>query len=290
MARTKARQARANNLFQNDKDPWDIEHEAALAKFGPSATTEQLYPLAVHRGFEVNAYGKELIRRYPAFKENELHRQSLTKHLIERLGLPQDSDVTFTSEQLWKEHDRLKQEEADEEYEDESADDAAHATSGVGPSSDTVPTTELLGKDDDDGVSKTTEGPLPLPPGVEEEDLAIAVISKEAMSAFALAFGPPGYKLPSPSAPTEERSSDSEDDESTPPASPRPQGRNGRISLRAGSKRSTQVVDYRELDPSSSDDDESSDEDDLGQVVEPPKKKRKVQARKGKGRSQARRG
>lgn len=279
MARTRARQTRANDLNQNKKDPWDIEHEAAVAKFGSVATTEQLYPFAVHRGFEVNTYGKELIRRYPAFEENEFHRQSLTKHLKERLGLPQDSNVTFTSEQLWKEHDRLKQEEADDDYEDESADDA----------SDTVPT-GFLGKDHDVGVPKTTETPLPLPPGVEEEDLATAVISKEAMSAFALAFGPPGYKLPSPSATTDKRSSDSEDDESSPPASPRPQRSSGRTPLHAGSKRTRRVVDYKELDPSSSDDDdESSDEEDLVQVVEPPKNKRKVQARKGNGRSRVKR-
>lgn len=90
------------------KDPWDIEHEHFL-KLHPNAIahSDTIYTGAVHKGFDADDTALELIRRYPAFEEEEQHREFLVRSISERLGLPGETDDYFTPEQLWEEEDRL---------------------------------------------------------------------------------------------------------------------------------------------------------------------------------------
>jgi hypothetical protein len=90
------------------KDPWDIEHEHFL-QLHPNAIahSDAIYTGAVHKGFDADDTAVELIRRYPAFEEEEQHRAFLVRSLSERLGLPGEIDDYFTPGQLWEEEDRL---------------------------------------------------------------------------------------------------------------------------------------------------------------------------------------
>jgi hypothetical protein len=90
------------------KDPWDIEHEHFL-QLHPNAIahSDAIYTGAVHKGFDADDTALELIRRYPAFEEEEQHRAFLVRSLSERLGLPGETDDYFRPEQLREEEDRL---------------------------------------------------------------------------------------------------------------------------------------------------------------------------------------
>jgi hypothetical protein len=88
-------------------DPWDIEHQRSLAVHGPMASTNVIYPITVHRGFEADLEARPLTRRYPVFEEIESHREFLVRSRSERLITTGERDNYYTPEQLWEEHDRI---------------------------------------------------------------------------------------------------------------------------------------------------------------------------------------
>lgn len=90
------------------KDPWDVEHEHSLAVHGPMASTDHIYPITVHRGFDAQFTAETLTRRYPIFEEAESHREYLVHNRSERLIIPGERYNYFTPEQLWGEDDRLR--------------------------------------------------------------------------------------------------------------------------------------------------------------------------------------
>lgn len=61
----------------------------------------------MHKGFDADDTAVELIRRYPAFEEEEQHRKFLVRSICERLVIPGETDDYFTPEELWKEDDRI---------------------------------------------------------------------------------------------------------------------------------------------------------------------------------------
>ncbi|GAB7324425.1 hypothetical protein MBLNU13_g08356t1 [Cladosporium sp. NU13] len=90
------------------KDPWEIEHELFLQQ-NPNAIahSDTFYTGVVHKGFDADDTAVELIRRYPAFEEEEQHRKFLVRSISERLVIPGEQDGYFTPEQLWREDDRI---------------------------------------------------------------------------------------------------------------------------------------------------------------------------------------
>lgn len=90
------------------KDPWEIEHELFL-QHNPNAIahSDTFYTGVVHKGFDADDTAVELIRRYPAFEEEEHHRKFLVRSICERLVVPGETNDYFTPEQLWKEDDRI---------------------------------------------------------------------------------------------------------------------------------------------------------------------------------------
>ena len=90
------------------KDPWEIEHELFL-QHNPNAIahSDTFYTGVVHKGFDADDTAVELIRRYPAFEEEEHHRKFLVRSICERLVIPGEQDDYFTPEQLWEEDDRI---------------------------------------------------------------------------------------------------------------------------------------------------------------------------------------
>jgi hypothetical protein len=90
-------------------DPWDIEHQRSLATHGPMASTNAIYPITVHRGFDADREAQPLTRRYPVFEETVSHREFLVRSRSERLVTTGERDNYYTPEQLWEEDDRLRE-------------------------------------------------------------------------------------------------------------------------------------------------------------------------------------
>lgn len=90
------------------RDPWEIEHELFLQQ-NPNAIahSDTFHTGVVHKGFDADDTAVELIRRYPAFEEDEQHRKFLVRSISERLVVPGEQDDYFTPEQLWQEDDRI---------------------------------------------------------------------------------------------------------------------------------------------------------------------------------------
>jgi hypothetical protein len=89
-------------------DPWDVEFQQSLATHGPMASTNHIYPSAVHRGFDAYDTARPLTRRYPVFEETVSHRELLIQARSDRLITTGERDNYYTPEQLWEEDDRLR--------------------------------------------------------------------------------------------------------------------------------------------------------------------------------------
>jgi hypothetical protein len=108
-----ARSKNANNAQRTASstpimDPWDVEHQQSLAAHGPMASTNQIYPSTIHRGFETDLTARPLTRRYPTFEETKSHREFLVRSRSERLITTGERDNYYTPEQLWEVDDRLR--------------------------------------------------------------------------------------------------------------------------------------------------------------------------------------
>jgi hypothetical protein len=110
MARTKNQKTAQRTASSTPvMDPWDIEHQRSLAVHGPMASTNIIYPITVHRGFEADREAQPLTRRYPVFEETVSHREFLVRSRSERLITTGERDNYYTPEQLWEEDDRLRE-------------------------------------------------------------------------------------------------------------------------------------------------------------------------------------
>jgi hypothetical protein len=89
-------------------DPWDVEFQQSVATHGTIASTNQIYPSAVHRGFDAQDTARPLTRRYPVFEETVSHRERLVQARSDRLITTGERDNYYTPEQLWEEDDRLR--------------------------------------------------------------------------------------------------------------------------------------------------------------------------------------
>lgn len=90
------------------RDPWDEEHQASLETYGPTASTDIIYPFVKHSGFDAHYTAEMLQRRYPPFEEEEQHRKVLVRSLSEKLRVDGEKSDYFTPEELWREDDRLR--------------------------------------------------------------------------------------------------------------------------------------------------------------------------------------
>jgi hypothetical protein len=109
MARTKNAKNPQRTVYSTPiLDPWDVEHQNSLAAHGPMASTDHIYPITVHRGFEASDTAEPLTRRYPRFEESESHREFLVRSRSERLITTGERDNYYTPEQLWEEDDRVR--------------------------------------------------------------------------------------------------------------------------------------------------------------------------------------
>jgi hypothetical protein len=110
MARTKTPKTAQRTASSTPvMDPWDIEHQRSLATHGPMASTNAIYPITVHRGFEADLEAQPLTRRYPVFEETVSHREFLVRSRSERLITTGERDNYYTPEQLWEEDDRMRE-------------------------------------------------------------------------------------------------------------------------------------------------------------------------------------
>jgi hypothetical protein len=110
MARTKTPKTAQRTASSTPvMDPWDIEHQRSLATHGPMASTNAIYPITVHRGFEADLEAQPLTRRYPIFEETVSHREFLVRSRSERLITTGERDNYYTPEQLWEEDDRMRE-------------------------------------------------------------------------------------------------------------------------------------------------------------------------------------
>jgi hypothetical protein len=108
MARTKNLRNTPRPSATPVMDPWDVEFQQSLATHGPMASTNHIYPSAVHRGFDSQFTAQPLTRRYLAFEETESHRAFLVRSRSDRLITTGERDNYYTPEQLWEEDDRLR--------------------------------------------------------------------------------------------------------------------------------------------------------------------------------------
>ena len=108
MARTKNQRNTQRPSATPVMDPWDVEHQQSLAIHGPMASTNHIYPITVHRGFESQDTAEPFTRRYPAFQEFESHRAFLVRSRSERLITNGERDNYYTPEQLWEEDDHIR--------------------------------------------------------------------------------------------------------------------------------------------------------------------------------------
>jgi hypothetical protein len=109
MARTKCAKTPQRTASSTPiMDPWDVEFQQSVATHGTIASTNQIYPSAVHRGFDAQDTARPLTRRYSIFEETQSHRESLVQARSDRLITTGERDNYYTPEQLWEEDDRQR--------------------------------------------------------------------------------------------------------------------------------------------------------------------------------------
>ena len=109
MARTKCAKTPQRTASSTPiMDPWDVEFQQSVATHGTIASTNQIYPSAVHRCFDAQDTARPLTRRYSIFEETQSHRESLVQARSDRLITTGERDNYYTPEQLWEEDDRQR--------------------------------------------------------------------------------------------------------------------------------------------------------------------------------------